>query len=96
MAGFVGCFYYFIDGHRDEDSYYFERDERCWKAFRFVFIMGIICLFVRIVVPTKETCYKMLIAQNITKQTLVTTSEAFNDLLNEAVDKIIKSQNSKR
>lgn len=96
LVGSVGYFYYFVDGHRDEDSYYFERDKRCGKAFRFVLIIGIICLFVRMVVPTKETCYKMLIAKSFTNGTLTTTGEFVNDAINNAVEKIIKIQNSKR
>lgn len=96
LVGSIGYFYYFVEGHRDEDSYYFEKDKRYGKAFRFVLIIGIICLFIRIVVPTKETCYKMLIAKSLTKQTFTTTGKLVSDAIDEAVEKIIKIQNSKR
>lgn len=96
LVGSIGYFYYFVEGHRDEDSYYFEKDKRYGKAFRFVLIIGIICLFIRIVVPTKETCYKMLIAKSLTKQTFTTTGKLVSDAIDDAVEKIIKIQNSKR
>lgn len=52
----------------------------------------IIFLVLAIFIPSRETCYKMLIASNITKENITTTSEAINEVLDKAVEKIIRIQ----
>lgn len=55
-------------------------------------IAFIIFLALAIFIPSRETCYKMLIASNITKENIITTGEAINEVLDKAVEKIIRIQ----
>lgn len=55
----------------------------------------IIFLVLSIFIPSRETCYKMLIASNITKENITTTGEAVYEVLDKAVEKIIRIQKGK-
>lgn len=50
-------------------------------------------IFIFIVTPSESTCYKMMLAQNITRETLITTGETLDKAIDKAVEKIIKIQN---
>lgn len=50
-------------------------------------IIGIICTFISILMPSKETCYQMMVASFITKENIEITAEAGK----EAIDYIVNS-----
>ena len=64
-------------------------DDRNYKP-----IAALTCLFIFIfiVTPSEGTCYKMMLAQNITRQTLITTGETLDKAIDKAVEKIIRIQ----
>jgi hypothetical protein len=50
-------------------------------------IIGIVCTFISILTPSKETCYQMMVASLVTKENIEMTAEAGK----EAVDYIVNS-----
>lgn len=50
-------------------------------------IIGIICTFISILMPSKETCYQMMVASFITKENIEITAKAGK----EAIDYIVNS-----
>ena len=53
-------------------------------------IIGIICAFISIFVPSKETCYQMMVASLITKENIEMTAEAGKEAVDYIVDSIDK------
>ena len=53
-------------------------------------IIGIICTFISILVPSKETCYQMMVASLVTKENIEMTAEAGKEAVDYIVDSIDK------
>ena len=53
-------------------------------------IIGIVCAFIGILAPSKETCYQMMIASLITKDNIEITAEAGKEAAAYIVDSIDK------
>lgn len=53
-------------------------------------IIGIICTFISILTPSKETCYQMMIASLITKDNIEITAEAGKEAVDYIIDSIDK------
>ena len=51
-------------------------------------IIGIVCAFVNILAPSKETCYQMMVASLITKENIEMTAEAGKEAIDYIVDSI--------
>lgn len=60
-------------------------DFKGWRSK--LLIIGIICTFISILMPSKETCYQMMVASFITKENIEITAEAGK----EAIDYIVNS-----
>ena len=60
-------------------------DFKGWRSK--LLIIGIICTFISILIPSKETCYQMMVASFITKENIEKTAEAGK----EAIDYIVNS-----
>ena len=63
-------------------------DLKKWRT-RLV-IIGIVCAFISILVPSKETCYQMMVASLITKDNIEITAEAGKEAVDYIVDSIDK------
>ena len=53
-------------------------------------IIGIVCTFIGILAPSKETCYQMMVASLITKENIEMTAEAGKEAVDYIVDSIDK------
>lgn len=53
-------------------------------------IIGIICAFISVLVPSKETCYQMMVASLVTKDNIEITAEAGKEAVDYIVDSIDK------
>lgn len=53
-------------------------------------IIGIICTFISILAPSKETCYQIMVASFITKENIEMTAEAGKEAVDYIVDSIDK------
>ena len=53
-------------------------------------IIGIVCTFISILTPSKETCYQMMVASLITKNNIKITAEAGKETIDYIVDSIDK------
>ena len=53
-------------------------------------IIGIVCAFIGILTPSKETCYQMMVASLITKDNIEITAEASKEAVDYIVDSIDK------
>ena len=53
-------------------------------------IIGIVCAFIGILAPSKETCYQMMVASLITKENIKMTAEAGKEAVDYIVDSIDK------
>ena len=53
-------------------------------------IIGIVCAFIGILTPSKETCYQMMVASLITKDNIEITAEAGKEAVDYIVDSIDK------
>lgn len=74
------------------ETYNQDTKDKTKKYSKNLGIAFIIFLVLSTFIPSKETCYKMLIASNITKENITTTGEAINEVLDKAVEKIIRIQ----
>lgn len=82
----IVCFVAYNETHDQETK---DTASMCVKNLGIAFI---IFLVLATFIPSRETCYKMLIASNITKENITTTGEAINEVLDKAVEKIIRIQ----
>ena len=55
-----------------------------------VVIIGIVCAFIGILAPSKETCYQMMSASLVTKENIKITAEAGKEAVDYIVDSIDK------
>ena len=53
-------------------------------------IIGIICTFIGILAPSKETCYQMMVASLVTKENIKITAETGKEAVDYIVDSIDK------
>ena len=53
-------------------------------------IIGIVCTFIGILAPSKETCYQMMVASLVTKENIKITAEAGKEAVDYIVDSIDK------
>ena len=53
-------------------------------------IIGIVCAFIGILAPSKETCYQMMVASLVTKENIEMTAEAGKEAIDYIVDSIDK------
>ena len=53
-------------------------------------IIGIVCTFIGILAPSKETCYQMMVASLVTKENIKITAEAGKEAIDYIVDSIDK------
>ena len=53
-------------------------------------IIGIVCAFISILAPSKETCYQMMVASLVTKENIEMTAEAGKEAIDYIVDSIDK------
>ena len=53
-------------------------------------IIGIVCAFIGILAPSKETCYQMMVASLVTKDNIKITAEAGKETVDYIVDSIDK------
>ena len=53
-------------------------------------IIGIVCAFIGILAPSKETCYQMMVASLVTKENIKITAEAGKEAVDYIVDSIDK------
>ena len=53
-------------------------------------IIGIVCAFIGILAPSKETCYQMMVASLVTKDNIEITAEAGKETVDYIVDSIDK------
>ena len=53
-------------------------------------IIGIVCTFIGILTPSKETCYQMMVASLVTKENIKITAEAGKEAVDYIVDSIDK------
>lgn len=53
-------------------------------------IIGIVCTFIGILAPSKETCYQMMVASLVTKENIEMTAEAGREAVDYIVDSIDK------
>ena len=53
-------------------------------------IIGIICAFISVLTPSKETCYQMMVASLVTKDNIEITAEAGKEAVDYIVDSIDK------
>lgn len=86
IALMVGCFVLY------NETYDQKKKDDVAMCVKNLVIAFIIFLVLAIFIPSRETCYKMLIASNINKENITTTSEAINEVLDKAVEKIIRIQ----
>lgn len=89
LALFILFFFFLlseIENARDSEK------KGLYMALKITSFLIFLSLTLFILIPTESTCYKMLVAQNLTKQNIVNTSETINNALDKAVDKIIKIQ----
>lgn len=63
------------------------------RPFKQEVCIACLLLSISVLIPSESTCYKMLLAQNVTRQTLVTAGETLDAVIDKAVEKIIKIQN---
>ena len=63
-------------------------DFKKWRT-RLV-IIGIVCAFIGILVPSKETCYQMMVASLVTKENIKMSAEAGEEAVDYIVDSIDK------
>lgn len=62
-----------------------------FKGLRTKFvIIGIVCAFIGILAPSKETCYQMMVASLVTKDNIEITAEAGKEAVDYIVDSIDK------
>lgn len=52
--------------------------------------VGVICAFISVLTPSKETCYQMMIASLVTKENIEMTAEAGKEAVDYIVDSIDK------
>ena len=53
-------------------------------------IIGIVCAFISILAPSKETCYQMMVASLVTKENIKITAETGKEAVDYIVDSIDK------
>lgn len=53
-------------------------------------ITGIVCTFISVLTPSKETCYQMMIASLVTKENIEMTAEAGKEAVDYIIDSIDK------
>ena len=53
-------------------------------------IIGIVCTFIGILAPSKETCYQMMVASLVTKENIKITAETGKEAVDYIVDSIDK------
>lgn len=53
-------------------------------------IIGIVCAFIGILTPSKETCYQMMVASLVTKENIKISAEAGKEAVDYIVDSIDK------
>lgn len=53
-------------------------------------IIGIVCTFIGILTPSKETCYQMMVASLVTKENIKMSAEASKEAVDYIVDSIDK------
>ena len=53
-------------------------------------IIGIVCTFIGILAPSKETCYQMMVVSLVTKENIKITAEAGKETIDYIVDSIDK------
>ena len=63
-------------------------DFKGWRSK--LLIIGIICTFISILIPSKETCYQMMVASLVTKENIEMTAEAGKEAVDYIVDSIDK------
>ena len=61
---------------------------KSWKTK--LIIIGIVCAFISILAPSKETCYQMMVASLVTKENIEMTAEASKEAIDYIVDSIDK------
>lgn len=83
------------DFHRDSDAV-----SEANTVIKWALPTGIVCLLLTILIPSKETCYQMLVASYVTPETINATIDGSEniakralDLITDSVIKIIKEIN---
>lgn len=76
----------------------YKRDKEKWEQGRKqikkrIIVVLVIGALISFLAPSKETMYKMLIAQQLTKQNIEVVKGNLNDALDNIVEKIIKVKN---
>lgn len=86
MSGF-GSYYYYREA---SDAYREEKKERyegkCIKCIIITLIMALLL----VLIPSKETMYKMLIASQVTPHNLQVSQEVADDLLDNIEERAVK------
>lgn len=70
-----------------EDGYDTE-DMETWKRIKYFLIVGLACIFMTVIIPSEETCYKMVAANIVTPKNIEAVGGTATDIIDYIVDSV--------
>lgn len=70
-----------------EDGYDTE-DMETWKRIKYFLIVGLACIFMTVIIPSEETCYKMVAANIVTPNNIEAVGGTATDIIDYIVDSV--------
>lgn len=70
-----------------EDGYDTE-DMETWKQIKYFLIVGLACIFMTVIIPSEETCYKMVAANIVTPKNIEAVGGTATDIIDYIVDSV--------
>lgn len=94
VFGVIGCmiFFFFIVEYAETTD--IETIKKTWGILKKYIIITVIFILIVIIIPTRETVYKMLAASLITQENIQTVGENATDVVDYIVEKIDEVVNS--
>lgn len=80
----VGLLVMCEDGYDTEDKDVMET----WKRIKYFLIVGLACIFMTVIIPSEETCYKMVAANIVTPKNIEAVSGTATDIIDYIVDSV--------
>lgn len=76
----------------------FNLEDKIWKKIRNTAIIGLMVFFISELIPSEDTCYKMIAASVVTPNNIETVGDTATDIIDyivESVDKLIEEEENK-
>lgn len=80
----VGLLVMCEDGYDTEDKDVMET----WKRIKYFLIVGLACIFMTVIIPSEETCYKMVAANIVTPNNIEAVGDTATDIIDYIVDSV--------